>query len=489
MRVRAACLAAGLTLAAGCGGDGNGGEGLPEAASVAPSGVAAFVAIDSDLRSEQWRRARVLSARFPGSEQLLDELERELREDGVDFERDVRPVLGDEVAFVWLDFANDGDNVVVLTKPRDETKLDALLRKGDEPLLHRHLDDWAVISDSEAKLDAFERARTRADGDSLADDEAFREAVEALDEESAVRGYVRGAPVQAAMDTGLEGEGAPPRLTHEVGELRALALAARAERTGVRLDGTAVVDPALDPEPFAARLPRELPGGTLLYVSTTNLDDPLRTVIELVGKSQENFERQLGQVENILGTSLRGDIYPLLEPESAVAVYPGMPIPAVVFALRAENEDKVRSLLDRYEGIARFGETDVRKFTLEGVEVREVAFETEGFSLFDAVVRGMAVFTNDEDALRAVIARSGASLADDPRYRRARSAARMPGETAGFAYADLRRGLPFTFDFAERQGEAVPPEARANTQALETALVYLRPDGDRLRVSGFISID
>ena len=146
-------------------------------------------------------------------------------------------------------------------------------------------------------------------------------------------------------------------------------------------------------------------------------------------------------------------------------------------------------MLDRYEGIARFGETDVRKFTLESVEVREVAFETEGFSLFDAVVRGIVVFTNDEDALRAVIARSGASLADDPRFRQARSAARMPGETAGFAYADLRRGLPFTFGFAARQGEAVTPEARANTQALETALVYMRPDGDRLRVSGFVAID
>ena len=489
MRVRAACLAAGLALAAGCGGDGDRGGALPEGASVAPRGVAAFIALDSDLSSEQWRRARVLAARFPGSERLLEELRRELREDGVDFERDVRPVLGPEVDFVWLDFENDGDNVVALTKPRDEAKLDALLQKGDEPLFHTHLGDWAVIADSEAKLDAFERARRRANGDSLADDAAFEEAMEGLDGESALRAYVRGGLVQAALDAELVGEGAPPRLTHEVGELRALALGARAERAGVRLEGTAVVDPALDPEPFTARLPRELPGGALLYVSTTNLDDPLRTVIELVGKSQENFERQLAQVETILGTSLRGDVYPLLQPESALAVYRGTPIPAIVFAVRAENEDKVRSLLDRYEGIARFGETEVRKFELAGVEVREVEFETEGFSIFDAMVRGMVVLTNDRSALRAVISRSRPPLAEEPLFERARAAARMPGETAGFAYADLRNGLPFTFELAGREGERIPPEAVANTEPLESAVIYMTREDDRLHFSGFVGID
>ena len=140
MRVRAACLAAGLALAAGCGGDGDGGDALPEGASVAPRGVAAFIGLDSDLSSEQWRRARLLAARFPGTERLLQELRRELPEDGVDFGRDVRPVLGSEVDLVWADFENDGNNVVALSpgvvvgyRRNDDTN-NRLRRQGIEVL-------------------------------------------------------------------------------------------------------------------------------------------------------------------------------------------------------------------------------------------------------------------------------------------------------------------------------------------------------------------
>src|SRR5881397_2177892 len=131
MRLVPVALLAGLALAvSGCGaakqGTATGG------ATLAPATAPAFVAIDSDLQSSQWRTVDKLLSAFPGKSELLDYLRSSLREDhGLDYERDVKPALGSEIDLVWLDFADDGSNLVGVTKPKDEATFRRMVEKGN----------------------------------------------------------------------------------------------------------------------------------------------------------------------------------------------------------------------------------------------------------------------------------------------------------------------------------------------------------------------
>src|ERR671933_2165958 len=109
MRRLAALAAAALRpVLAGCGGGGSAPTASSgDGAELAPADAAAFVAIDSNPDSEQWKTVERLARKFPGADDLVGSVTRDLREkSGLDYEDDVRPALGDEVDVVWLDFAN-----------------------------------------------------------------------------------------------------------------------------------------------------------------------------------------------------------------------------------------------------------------------------------------------------------------------------------------------------------------------------------------------
>jgi hypothetical protein len=478
-------LAGFALLAAGCGGGGGGGNALPEGAEATPENVPAFVSFNTDFDSAQWKTGQTLLKRFPDAPRLLARIQKAFRQEGVDFERDIRPALGPEFDIAWLDFRNDGDNLVGLTRPDDEGKLKALLAKSDEKTFSRKVDGWTVIADSEELLARFEQG-----GGSLADVDAFKESMEKIDDGSAARGYVRGREVQQALDVALEGEGAPPSLTVTVGRLESLAMGAKAEGEGVSFDGGIRIDPGLDPQPFQATLPGDLPAGALLYVSANSLDDMLRTVIKLVGKANPSFPEQLSQVEAALGITLEDDIYPLLANEAALAIYPNRPVPTILFLLKTagDDEENARRLVDRIAQIATLsGEVRSSKLNIEGAEVHKLDFTTEGFSLFLSVKDGKTIVTNGREAVAGVLG-SGAKLDGDSVFKRAKDDAAMPDETTGFVYGNLEQGLPFLYAFVRSQGEVVPPIVPRNTKPLKDTLLYTEKDGKLLRVSGFLTI-
>src|SRR5205085_12268802 len=108
----AAAAAAAAALLAGCGGSGSG--SLPEGAGKTPADAPAFVSLKTDPGSAQWKRALSLARRFPGLRAQLDRLDR------------YKDAVGPELDVVWLDFANNRDDVVALTKPRNLAQLKTL---------------------------------------------------------------------------------------------------------------------------------------------------------------------------------------------------------------------------------------------------------------------------------------------------------------------------------------------------------------------------
>ena len=116
-------------LGGGCGGTETAGSG---ASGIVPAGVPAFVSVNTDPDSSQWNTVDQLASKFPDKQKAVDSAKKELRKEGFDWERDLKPALGPEVDIVWLDLANDGENVVGLLQPSDDEAFARAVKKGNE---------------------------------------------------------------------------------------------------------------------------------------------------------------------------------------------------------------------------------------------------------------------------------------------------------------------------------------------------------------------
>jgi hypothetical protein len=468
-RAAAAALAV-AALAAGCGSSGGGNGSLPDGAAKAPADARAFVSLKTDPSSGQWKQTLALARKFPALAPQLGRLER------------YKDAAGAETDVVWLDFANGGRDVVLLTKPRNLAKLKTLVEPDSSS--HEKLSGgWVAVGDRPV-LDRFRR-----DGDKLDGDKSFKGGFAKLDESSAIRAWVRGRSVQDALDRALVEGGAAPRITHDAGDLGAVTAEARAAPAGVRFDAYGLIDPPPNVSAFSPSLQSVVPAGALLYVGAAGLDRPTRLILRMVGDSKPNFGRQLAQVQSVLGISLKNDVYPLLKGESALALYPRGPVPGVLFLQKVADEGKAAAVLERIGAVAQLsGEAQVVPVRIGAISGHKLTFKGSSVSVYDGVTHGYLFVADTIELARQVVEGGGRTLGDEPLFRQARQSAKLPSKVAAVAYGDLRRGLPFVFSLARRSGQTLPPAAVPNTKPLQHALVYLAADGDGLRVSGFTAI-
>src|SRR5215217_4297811 len=174
-------------------------------ASVAPASSQVFVSVDTSFDSSNWSARRQLVGKFPDGDRAVEWILGELGGKGVDFEDDVKPALGPETDFVALDVTGQG-KVVGLTQPDDAAKLDALLAKGDEPLVSREIDGWVAFSDSEANLDEFERLQ--ADG-TLEGEGGYQKVSGEVADDGIATVYVAGSAFDSTPLAGLFGSDTP----------------------------------------------------------------------------------------------------------------------------------------------------------------------------------------------------------------------------------------------------------------------------------------
>ena len=87
-------------VAAGCGSS-NAATGSDSTSSLAPKDAGAFVVIDTDQASAQWKNAEALLAKIPGSEKSLDGALSQIGgAKGLDFKKDVAPAFGKQLVVV-----------------------------------------------------------------------------------------------------------------------------------------------------------------------------------------------------------------------------------------------------------------------------------------------------------------------------------------------------------------------------------------------------
>ena len=165
-------------------------------ASLAPKDAGAFVVVETDQSSTQWKNTQALLAKIPGGEKALNSALSQIGgAKGADFAKDVAPAFGKQIVVVIPAGAKEP---VLLVKPDDSKKLDALLAKDAKPSFKSDVDGWTAIATTRKGLDAYKAA---LDKGKLSDESAFTRATEGLPAESLAHGYLNGPGLVNALGT------------------------------------------------------------------------------------------------------------------------------------------------------------------------------------------------------------------------------------------------------------------------------------------------
>src|SRR5689334_16654984 len=103
----AAALAAFVVVVAGCGGTASTGSTADpalgtDAAHLVPPDALAFASIDTDQSSQQWRQLGQLTSGLAARQQALQKLNAALAKQGLSYDADIRPAVGNELDIAVL---------------------------------------------------------------------------------------------------------------------------------------------------------------------------------------------------------------------------------------------------------------------------------------------------------------------------------------------------------------------------------------------------
>jgi Protein of unknown function (DUF3352) len=482
-----------LPVLAGCGS----GSDVGAAADVVPADVFVYGSVDTDFEGEGWAALEEFAARFPGGDNLLQRLADDVSssEEGIDFETDVKPALGDEVAFVLLDAPADDplaegteEPFVLLLQPDDDAAFQRLLETEDEPPATDEVGGWTVVAENQESLDAF---RAGLDGPRLDSSEDFDRAMEGLDSGALAHVFVNGAKLSEAYEA-ESSEKPPVDALLPGGELPSFGMAFDVEPDSAHIDGRAVF---ADENPFAtesysADLPERVPGDVLAYVSFNDLETAFSRFRDVAAETNPEAERQLGMAEGLLGVSLEEDVLPLLSGEGALYLRAGAPIPEVTLVTEVEDEEKALETLDKIVEFAGGFEPRLRNPTtveIDGVEARELPIEPP-VSLYYAAFDGLLVVTTSREGIVALRQESD-RLSDSEAFDDALDEAGVPDETQGFGYLDLESIIPVVLAFQGVAEEGIEPEAQAYFDPLESLVFYGDQDDETASFTLFLGVE
>jgi hypothetical protein len=476
-------------LAGACGSKstpGVGGASTPEGAAMVRASVVAFVAVDSDTGSSQWQQLDELAQKFPAREQALKHVKRAFTSRGVDWESDVQPALGPELdVAVATGAGSTKTHAVALTKPDDPGKLKALVAKlnasNDHPeqrAVYREVDGWYALSDSQAAITAVLKGSQSA----LADDDAFKQALDKLPGDALVKAFVDGRRLNALVSRlGMaEGAGLGPA-TMGLDDLRYVAASLSAEDSGIRIRGATSGGPGGGGN-FASSLIGGVPGDALalLNFQGSNTTDQL-------GKLESNpqFGAAMAQVEKQLGVSL-DELIALFSGENALYVRGAVGIPELTLVLASKDQSAALATLDKLAAhFAAAGGGTVESGSQGGHAVKTI--DLGRFQIHYGGVDGKVIVTSGVNGI-ADYGGSGDSLPESADFKEAQSTAGMPDSTSGFMYVDIKNALPLLEGLAALSGQDVGSQTFENLRPLRSFLAWSEGSSDARTFDAFLAI-
>ncbi len=235
--------------AAGCGGGSDSGDALDNALGYVPADSPFVAVIDTDVEGKQAKSIEKIVDRFPFSGQVKGQLKQGFSQADLDFEKDVKPALGNEFVIAALDAesftADDTEaRVVGALQSKDKDSLQKLLETGETKEIGETNgaklystsggdvigleDDTLLFANSREDIEA---AIERHDGDGHMTTDRFEQAFEGLPEDALVRTFFN---VKELLDTDPDTEDA--RKVEYVSAMRDLGLTASFTDDAIDLD-------------------------------------------------------------------------------------------------------------------------------------------------------------------------------------------------------------------------------------------------------------
>jgi hypothetical protein len=480
----AAALAGAAFLAAGCGGTSGLGAG---AAGIVPASVPAYIAIDTDPDSSQWKTVNDLAGRFPDKQKAVDSIKRDLRKDpGLDWDRDIKPALGPEVDVVWLDLAHDGQDAVGLMQPTDEDSFKRAIAKGNanakhpgDRLFYAKVGGWEVVADTKAKVDRFRR-ESQAGGARLADDPTFQKGMDAVADDAVVKAWVSGAKIMDRLNDSVEPD--VRKFITKAGTLDWVVAAVRASSDGVRFDTVVRGTPGElfrnvhAGKGFHAALPDEVPADANFYVTFHGSRGMLDGLTNNPLLQRPDAKPFVGIVRSI------GAIF---EGENAFYVRKGTDrVPEVTLVTEPRPGTNGTAILDR---ILRRFRSDIgiapEHSRIAGEDARTLDF---GPFQVDYATLGDKFVVSDLPRGIQSLKEGGPKLAESETFKDALDKSGMPSKTQGFFYVNVRGGLGLV---QRLSNEPIPAEVKRNLKPLRSAVEYAATRPSEVQVTLFVRIN
>jgi len=451
-------------------------------ASIVPAGVPAFLALDADPASSQWKTLEQLAAKFPDERGALARAKQELQKQGLDWDHDVRPALGSELDLVLLDLDDGGRNAVGLLQPDDDGAFDRVVQqanaKGGSKIVYDDFRGWKVLAETQALIDRFESMSDAAQG-TLDQDASFRSAMSSTPADALVKAYVDGRKVMSKLDASVGAD--QQKFVQDLGSLDWAALSLAAKPDGIGFDTTvhgtpgSLFGPGKTGRPFTARLPATAPGDAVLYYTFHGAGG----IFSKLDQSAA-FGARLGPLRDVLGR-----IGSLLDGENAVYVRPPASgrLPEVTLVTEPKQGVSGRATLDHIlAGYRKQLGVVPRHGTVAGTPASTLELGKVRLSWAD--VGGRFVISDLPSGIAAV-KNPGRPLADSATFRQAVQTAGMPARTHGFLYVDVRAGTGLV---EKLSGTKLPAAVSRNLKPLRSALEYAVSHQHQLSVRVFLQI-
>jgi hypothetical protein len=315
LRLIAPVLAATIVclLAAGCGGGGDSGGGGADPAGIAPAKTPLYVDFTIQPEGETKENVEALAQKLAGVDDLggliVSKLEESAGEEGeeVDFEKEVKPWLGERAGFIYPKFEggdfNDFAAAIQVTDGGEaEAFVDKHVESGDEKFEDGSFEgvDFKVGEDGTAvglidellviavEEGTFKEVVTASKGESLADESAYADAVSKLPPDSAADAYVDIGNLIGEAEAGGELDQSTRLFFENAGvklnEATAVAsLVPGSDQLEIDVSSNAIGDNA--PSGDASKLLESLPAGSVAALASAEFGKRLSEGIDQIDEN------------------------------------------------------------------------------------------------------------------------------------------------------------------------------------------------------------
>jgi hypothetical protein len=347
-------------------------------------------------------------------------------------------------------------------------------------------DDTALISNTQAVVEAA-IDRLASSSDRLADSSAFKDTMATLPSDNIVVGYAPGSTLQKlvtlSQTRGPEAtRGTVPQaqvnqISSKLAGIRSLGFSLDATDAGLRLRGTTLLngDDKDVPQPFSPDLLERVPGNSWFASSFGGLDANIKQAADEALKSNPGAQKQVSQVEAVLGVKL-DDLYALLSGDQALFAGPGAPLSAGLIlhpADAAQGAATLRALtkLLATQGIAVTNTADGQQAAIQGFIARWRA-------VHDVIGIGSDAAVGDK---------ATDSIVGSDKYKRvlAEDGVDSGAKTLGLAYVDVPSLVNLAAAFGSFNS-AGDKETLDNLRHIGGVLFWAGRDGDTVTSDVFV---